>query len=38
MRLEVLVGIVGIVVFWMVFVAGLMLFRAWSRENAGEEA
>lgn len=35
MRLEAVVGIVGIVVFWMVFVAAYLLFRSWSRANAG---
>jgi hypothetical protein len=33
--LEALVGLVGIGVFALVFAAGLLIFKAWAREQAG---
>ena len=35
MQIETVVGIVGILVFWMVFVAGLLRIRSWEKAHPG---
>ena len=35
MPIETVVGVVGIVVFWLVFVAGLLRIRSWEKAHPG---
>lgn len=35
MQVEAVVGIVGILVFWMVLVAGLLRIRSWEKAHPG---
>ena len=35
MQIEAVVAVVGILVFWMVFVAGLLRIRSWEKAHPG---